>query len=37
VRTEGRRLAGRFDDEEALRAAWERAPWVTLELTLRER
>jgi Protein of unknown function (DUF3891) len=37
VRTEGRRLAGRFEDDEALRAAWDRAPWVTLDLTLRRR
>jgi hypothetical protein len=35
VRTEGRRLTGRFEDQGALRAAWDRAPWVTLELTLR--
>jgi hypothetical protein len=27
---EGRRLAGRYDDEAALRAALERAPWVGL-------
>jgi Protein of unknown function (DUF3891) len=37
VRTEGRRLAGRFEDEDALRAAWDCAPWVTLELRLRRR
>jgi Protein of unknown function (DUF3891) len=34
VRCEGRRLAGRFDDEEELRAALADAPWVTLELDL---
>ena len=34
LRCEGRRLAGRFDDEEAMRAALSAAPWVTLELDL---
>ena len=34
VRCEGRRLAGRFDDEEAMRRALAAAPWVTLELEL---
>jgi hypothetical protein len=34
VRTEGRRLAGRYADEEELRAAWAAAPWLTLELRL---
>jgi hypothetical protein len=33
-RCEGRRLTGRFDDEEAMRAALDAAPWVTLELDL---
>src|SRR4051812_30943936 len=32
--TEGRRLAGRFDDEQEMRAALESAPWVTLEFPL---
>ena len=32
--TEGRRLAGRFEDEGELRAALDRAPWVTLEFPL---
>ena len=32
--TEGRRLAGRFDDEGEMRAALDRAPWVTLEFRL---
>jgi hypothetical protein len=32
--TEGRRLAGRFDDEDEMRAALESAPWVTLEFPL---
>jgi hypothetical protein len=32
--TEGRRLAGRFGDEHEMRAALERAPWVTLEFRL---
>jgi Protein of unknown function (DUF3891) len=34
VRCEGRRLAGRFEDEQAMRAALAAAPWVTLELEL---
>jgi Protein of unknown function (DUF3891) len=34
LRCEGRRLTGRFDDEEAMRAALDVAPWVTLELDL---
>jgi uncharacterized protein DUF3891 len=34
LRCEGRRLTGRFDDEEAMRAALAAAPWVTLELEL---
>ena len=34
LRCEGRRLSGRFDDEEAMRAALDEAPWVTLELEL---
>ena len=34
LRTEGRRLAGRFDDEEEMRAALDAAPWVTLEFRL---
>lgn len=32
--TEGRRLAGRFDDASEMRAALDRAPWVTLEFRL---
>jgi hypothetical protein len=32
--TEGRRLAGRFDDEREMRAALDAAPWVTLEFRL---
>jgi hypothetical protein len=32
--TEGRRLAGRFDDEQGMRVALEGAPWVTLEFRL---
>jgi hypothetical protein len=32
--TEGRRLAGRFDDEHEMRAALDSAPWVTLEFRL---
>jgi hypothetical protein len=31
---EGRRLEGRFDDEDEMRAALARAPWVTLEFGL---
>jgi hypothetical protein len=34
LKTEGRRLAGRFDDEEKMRAALDAAPWVTLEFRL---
>jgi hypothetical protein len=34
VRCEGRRLAGRFDDEETMRDALAAAPWVTIELEL---
>jgi Protein of unknown function (DUF3891) len=34
LRCEGRRLEGRFDDEEAMRAALAAAPWVTIELEL---
>ena len=34
VRCEGRRLAGRFADEEALRVALADAPWITLDLDL---
>ena len=34
VRCEGRRLAGRYDQEAAMRAALEAAPWVTLEIEL---
>jgi hypothetical protein len=34
VRCEGRRLTGRFDDQEAMRAALANAPWVTIETTL---
>jgi hypothetical protein len=34
VRCEGRRLAGRFDDEHEMRAALVAAPWTTLDLTL---
>jgi uncharacterized protein DUF3891 len=34
VRCEGRRLAGRFDDEEAMRCALASAPWVTLDIEL---
>ena len=33
---EGRRLDGRFDDEEAMRDALRRAPWVTLATRLRK-
>ena len=32
VRCEGRRLEGRFDDEEAMRQALAAAPWTTIEL-----
>jgi hypothetical protein len=34
VRTEGRRLAGRFADDDALQAAWAAAPWVSVERAL---
>jgi hypothetical protein len=34
VRSEGRRLTGRFDDEAAMRAALAVAPWVTVERAL---
>jgi hypothetical protein len=34
LRCEGRRLCGRFDDEQAMRAALAAAPWVTLEFEL---
>ena len=34
VRTEGRRLEGRFDDERAMRAALDAAPWVELQFAL---
>lgn len=34
VRCEGRRLAGRFDDEAAMREALAAAPWVTVEVAL---
>lgn len=34
VRCEGRRLTGTFDDEAAMRAALDAAPWVTLEFEL---
>ena len=34
VRCEGRRLAGRYDQEAAMREALEAAPWVTLEIEL---
>ncbi len=34
VRTEGRRLEGRFDDEEDMRAALREADWTTLEFAL---
>jgi uncharacterized protein DUF3891 len=34
LRCEGRRLAGRFDDEDAMRAALARAPWDTLDFEL---
>ena len=35
VRCDGRRLTGRFDDEDQMRAALAAAPWVTLELAVR--
>jgi hypothetical protein len=34
LRTEGRRLVGRFESDAALHAALERAPWVELEFVL---
>jgi Protein of unknown function (DUF3891) len=34
VRSEGRRLTGRFDEEAAMRAALAAAPWVTVEREL---
>jgi hypothetical protein len=34
VRCEGRRLTGRFGDEETMRDALAAAPWVTIDLTL---
>lgn len=34
VRSEGRRLTGRFDDEAAMRVALDAAPWVTLDFEL---
>jgi hypothetical protein len=34
VRSEGRRLGRRFDDEEAMRAGLAAAPWLTLEFEL---
>jgi Protein of unknown function (DUF3891) len=34
VRCEGRRLAGRFGDQDAMRRALSEAPWVTLDITL---
>lgn len=34
VKSEGRRLSGTFDDEAAMRAALDAAPWVTLEFEL---
>jgi hypothetical protein len=34
VRSEGRRLTGRFDDAAAMRAALAAAPWVTVEREL---
>jgi hypothetical protein len=34
LRCEGRRLTGRFEDEEAMRAALAAAPWVTLDVDL---
>ncbi len=35
VRTEGRKLVGRFDDEDAMRTALAEAPWVELGYALR--
>jgi uncharacterized protein DUF3891 len=34
VRTEGRRLTGRFQDEGSMRAALAAAPWITVEVEL---
>ena len=34
LRCEGRRLTGRFDDEAAMRAALEAAPWEAIEIEL---
>ena len=34
LRTEGRRLEGRFEDEAAMRAALDAAPWVELRFEL---
>jgi hypothetical protein len=34
-RTDGRRLAGRFEDQDEMRGALARAPWVRLEFVLR--
>lgn len=34
LRCEGRRLAGRYDDEAAMRAALAAAPWLTIEIEL---
>ncbi len=35
VKAEARRLAGRYDDEAAMRSALTRAPWITLNRELR--
>jgi len=35
LRCEGRRLVGSFEDEQAMRAALDAAPWVTLRFELR--
>jgi hypothetical protein len=37
LRTEGRRLAKRFGDQEEMRAALRQAPWQTLEFALSAR
>jgi hypothetical protein len=37
LRCEGRRLRGRFEDEAAMRAALDAAPWETIEIGLSER
>jgi hypothetical protein len=37
LHTEGRRLEGRFDDENEMRAALDAAPWVTVGFELRRR